>query len=64
VLGGQYTRSIPREWLYGLCDVGYHHNATLHEEVDEIYQEEELPTTFVIEPSTRIDDLVGDADDI
>jgi hypothetical protein len=36
----------------------------LHEEVDEVYQEEELPASFVDESCTGLDDLVGDADDI
>jgi hypothetical protein len=30
---------------------------------DEVYQEEELPPSFIIDPSARLDDLVGDADD-
>jgi hypothetical protein len=36
----------------------------LHEEVDEVYQEEELPASFIIEPGPGLDDLVGDTDDI
>jgi hypothetical protein len=48
----------PCEWLYTPCIAGYHDNPTLHEEVDEIYQEEELLATFVVDPSTRLDDLV------
>jgi hypothetical protein len=52
------------EWLCTSCDAGYHDNPTLHEEFDEIYQEEEFLATFVVEPGTRLDDLVGDPDDI
>jgi hypothetical protein len=48
----------PCEWLYTPCIAGYHDNPTLHEEVDEIYQEEELLATFVVDPSTRLDNLV------
>jgi hypothetical protein len=34
----------PHEWLYTPTDVAYHFN---DEQVDEIYQDEELPTSFV-----------------
>jgi hypothetical protein len=34
------------------------------ERVDEIYQEEELPTSFVIEPGAALDSLVGDGADV
>ena len=37
---------------------------TLRPEVDEIYQDEELPTSFDVEPGTGIDNLVGDLEDI
>jgi hypothetical protein len=33
-------------------------------DTDVVYQEEELPTSFVVEPGEGLDDLVGDADDI
>jgi hypothetical protein len=33
-------------------------------EVDEIYQEEELPTSFVVEPGAALDSLVGDGVDV
>jgi hypothetical protein len=54
----------PCEWLYTPCDAGYHDTPALHEEVDEVYQEEELLASFIIEPDTGFDDLVGDVDDI
>jgi hypothetical protein len=54
----------PREWLHTLGDAGYHDTPTLDDDVDEVYQEEELPPSFVIDPGAGLDDLVGDADDI
>jgi hypothetical protein len=36
----------------------------LNDDVDEIYQEEELSASFVVDPGAGLDDLVGDADDI
>jgi hypothetical protein len=45
------------EWLYTPINVVYHFNNEL---VDEIYQEEELATSFVIEPGAALDSLVGD----
>jgi hypothetical protein len=47
----------PREWLYNLINAGYHFN---DEYVDEIYQEEELPTSFVVEPGAALDSLDAD----
>jgi hypothetical protein len=45
-------------------NVGYHDTQALDGLVDEVYQEDELPTSFIVEPSPRFDYLVGDADDI
>jgi hypothetical protein len=50
----------PREWLYTPTDAAYHFD---DEQVDEIYQEEELPTSFVVELGVALDSLVGDGDD-
>jgi hypothetical protein len=50
-----------REWLYTPTNSAYHFD---DEQVDEIYQEEELPTSFVIEPSVALDSLVGDGADV
>jgi hypothetical protein len=36
----------------------------LDDDVDEVYQEEELPPSFIVDPGAGLDDLVGDADDI
>jgi hypothetical protein len=30
----------------------------------EVYQEEELPPSFIVDPGAGLDDLVGDVDDI
>jgi hypothetical protein len=45
----------PHEWLY---------TPTLDDKADEVYQEEEFPASFVVEPSVIFDDLVGDANNI
>jgi hypothetical protein len=54
----------PREQLYNSGDARYHDTPTLGDGIDEVYQEEELPTSFVANPGAELDDLVGDADDI
>jgi hypothetical protein len=54
----------PRERLHTPGDAGYHDTPTLDNDVDEVYQEEELPPSFVVDPGAGLDDLVGDADDI
>jgi hypothetical protein len=54
----------PREWLYTLGDAGYCDTLTLDDDVDEVCQEEELPPSFIVDPGARLDDLVGDVDDI
>jgi hypothetical protein len=36
----------------------------LDDDIDEVYQEEELPPSFVVDPGAWLKDLVGDADDI
>jgi hypothetical protein len=35
-----------------------------YSDVDEIYEEEELPTSFIVDPDAGLDDLVEDVDDI
>jgi hypothetical protein len=54
----------PREWLYTPGDAEYHDTPILDDDVDEVYQEEELPASFVIDPGAGLDDLDGDTDDI
>jgi hypothetical protein len=51
----------PHERLYTLTNVAYHFD---DEQVDEIYQEEEFPTSFVIETGATLDSLVGDGADV
>jgi hypothetical protein len=51
----------PHEWLHTLTNATYHFD---DEQVDEIYQEEELSTSFVIEPDAALDSLVGDGVDV
>jgi hypothetical protein len=51
----------PRERLHTPTDTAYHF---YDEQVVEIYQEEELPTSFVIEPGATLDSLVGDGVDV
>jgi hypothetical protein len=36
----------------------------LDDNVDAVYQEEELPPSFIVDPGAGLDDLVGDAGDI
>jgi hypothetical protein len=45
-------------------DARYHDTPTLDDNVDEVYQEEELTPSFIVDPCAGLDDLVGDADDI
>jgi hypothetical protein len=54
----------PRERLHTLDNAGYHDTPTLDDDVDDVYQEEELSPSFVIDPGAGLDDLVRDADDI
>jgi hypothetical protein len=51
----------PHKWLYTPTDVAYHFD---DEHVDEIYQKEELSTSFVVEPGVALDSLVGDGVDV
>jgi hypothetical protein len=51
----------PPEWLYTPTDAAYHFD---DEQVDEIYQDEELPIYFVVEPGAALDSLVGDGVDV
>jgi hypothetical protein len=51
----------PREQLSTPTDATYHFN---DEQVDEIYQEEELPTSLVVEPGAALHSLVGDGVDV
>jgi hypothetical protein len=54
----------PCEWLHTPGVARYHDTPMLDDDIDEVYQEEELPPSFVINHGVGLDDLVGDADDI
>jgi hypothetical protein len=54
----------PRERLHTLGNAGYPNTSMLDDDVDEVYQEEELPPSFIVDPGAGLDDLVGYADDI
>jgi hypothetical protein len=51
----------PHELLYTPTEDAYHFD---DEHVDEIYQEEELSNSFVVEPGASLDSLVGDRTDV
>jgi hypothetical protein len=36
----------------------------LDDDIDEVYQEEELPPSFIVNSGAGLNDLVGDGDDI
>jgi len=52
-----------RERVYTPRHAGYC-ASQFDEEVDEVFQEEELSTSFVIEPDAELNSLVGDSEDI
>jgi hypothetical protein len=54
----------PHEWLHTLGDIVYHDTLMLDDDIDEVYQEEELPPSFIVDSGAGLDDLVGDGDDI
>jgi hypothetical protein len=54
----------PRERFYTPGDVGYHDTLMLDDDVDEVYQEEELLASFIIDLGAELDDLVIYAIDI
>ena len=54
----------PRERLHTPGDAGYHENQLEAGEVDEVYQDDELPCSFNIDPDSALDSLLGDANDV
>jgi hypothetical protein len=54
----------PHEWLHIPYDVGYYDTPSLDGDIEGVYQEEELPTSFIVEHDLGLDGLAGDADDI
>ena len=51
----------PRERLHTPCTAGYQFE---DEQADDVYQEEELPTTFTIDEGVALNSLVGDHNDV
>jgi hypothetical protein len=45
-------------------DSGYHENQVLAREVDEVYQDDELPYSYNIHPDLALNSLLGDANDV
>jgi hypothetical protein len=54
----------PCEWLHTLDDTRYHDTPTLDDDIDEVYQEEELTPYVIVDPGAGLNDLAGDTDDI
>jgi hypothetical protein len=42
----------PHEQLHTSSDAGYHDTPTLDDDIDEVYQKEELPPSFVVDLGT------------
>jgi hypothetical protein len=57
-------RVKPRERLHTPYDSGYHENQVSDGELDEVYQDDELPCSFNINPNLALNSLVGDANDV
>jgi hypothetical protein len=57
-------RVNPRELLHTPDDSGYHENQVAAGEVDEVYQDNELPCSFNIDPDSTLNSLLGNANDI
>jgi hypothetical protein len=57
-------RVNPHERLHTPDDSGYHENQVPAGEVDDVYQDDELPCSFNINPDLALNSLVGDANDI
>jgi hypothetical protein len=57
-------RLNPCEWLHTPDDSGYHENQVAVVEVDEVYQDDELPCSFNIDPDSALHSLLSDANDV
>jgi hypothetical protein len=57
-------RVNPREWLHVPDDFGYHENQVPAREVDEVYQDDELPSSFNIDPNSALNSLLDAANDV
>jgi hypothetical protein len=54
----------PRERLHTPGDAGYHENHVQAGEVDEVYQDDDMPSSFNIDPNSALESLLGDANDV
>jgi hypothetical protein len=57
-------RMNPHERLHTPNDSGYHENQVPAGEVDEVYQDDELPYSFNIDPELALNSLLSDANDV
>jgi hypothetical protein len=57
-------RVNPREQLHTPDDSGFHGNQVPFGELDEVYQNDELPCSFNIDPDSALNSLLDDANDI
>jgi hypothetical protein len=53
-----------RECIHTTDDSGYHENQVAAREVDEVYQDDELSSSFNIDPDSTLNSLLGDANDV
>jgi hypothetical protein len=57
-------RVNPRERLHTLDDSGYHENQVVAGEVDEVYQDDELLCSFIIDPNSTLNYLLSNVNDV
>jgi hypothetical protein len=57
-------RVNPRDRLHTPDNLGYHENQVSDGELDEVYQDDELPCSFNINLDLALSSLVGDANDV
>jgi hypothetical protein len=53
-----------RERLHTPSDADYHENQVEGEEVDDVYQNDELPSSFNIDPNSTLESLLNDVNDV
>jgi hypothetical protein len=57
-------RVNPHEQLYIPNNSGYHKNQGTTIEVDKVYQDDELSSSFNIDPDSTLNSLLNDANDV
>jgi hypothetical protein len=57
-------RVNPHEWLHTPDDSGYHENQVSDGEVDDVYQDDEFPCSFNINPDLALNSFIGDANNV